>query len=226
MVSGSLTANAVQNSITLLSNGAQVIMPVNLNGAGNVSANFNYTIPASRLHSTFTLGGDLRYSQDPGLNNGLQNNTRMMNFSGTLSWDLHSPVGIDCRVSAASEYYIVHYPLDSNRVTGYFTETISSRLTYTRGDWTGSLLGFYALNNSLPRGFRPLAPILSPAVSRRLLNRKAAEIRLSVTDLLNQQSGASRTTTPNAIIDMWSVTRGRYFLLSFTYNLSRFGISK
>lgn len=226
MVSGSVTANAVQNSITLLSNGAQVTMPVNLNGAGNVSANFNYTIPASKLHSTFTLGGDLRYSQDPGLNNGLQNNTHMMNFSGTLSWDLHSPAGIDCRVSTTSEYYIVHYPLDSNRVTGYFTETLSSRLTYTRGDWTGSLTGFYTLNNSLPKGFQPLAPILSPAISRRLLNRKAAEIRLSVTDMLNQQSGASRTTTPNAIIDMWSVTRGRYVLLSFIYNLSRFGISK
>ena len=83
-------------------------------------------------------------------------------------------------------------------------------------------MGYYALNNSLPKAFRTLAPVLSPAISRRLLKHRAAEVRLSVTDLLNQRSGASRTVTANAVTDVWATTRGRYGLLSFVYNLSSF----
>jgi hypothetical protein len=226
MVSGSMTLHAVQTAVTLLNNGAQVTIPVNMNGAGNIYANLNYTIPTIRPGSNINLASNISYSQNPGVTNGLKNNTRMINFSGALSWNFHSKRGLDLRVSGISGYNIMNSTLDPKQDIGYFTAAFSSRLTYIRGDWTATLLNFYAVNNSLPRDFQPLAPILSPGIGRRLLNRKAAEIKLSITDILNQQSGASRNVTPNAIVDMWSMTRGRYILLSFTYNLSKFGINK
>lgn len=222
-ITGSLTLHSVQNAVNLLSNGAQVNMPVNLNGTGNVYASMSYTIPAPRLRSNINITGNIRYSQDPGLSNGQITNTRIVNFSSSPSWSFHNDKGIDFQVSAASEYDIIHYPTDSGRVTGYFTETISTRFSYIKRDWTVWLISFYSLNNSLPSGFQPTAPIISPALSRRLLKRKAAEIRLSVSDIMNQQSGASRIATPNSISDTRSMTRGRYALLSFTYNLSHFG---
>jgi len=222
MLSGSLMVHSVQNDVRLLSNGARVSMPVNMNGAGNVYANFNYVVPAPRLRSNVTLAGNIRYSRDPGISNGLVNNTHMVNFSGEVSWDFHSPGGIDLRAGAAAEYNVFHYPLDPGDGSAYFVQSFSFAGSYTRNDWKGSLMGYYSLNNSLPKAFRTLAPVLSPAISRRLLKHRAAEVRLSVTDLLNQRSGASRTVTANAVTDVWAAARGRYGLLSFVYNMSRF----
>ncbi|HTI92979.1 MAG TPA: outer membrane beta-barrel protein [Puia sp.] len=222
VVSGSTTIDAIQNSVTLLSNGAQLFKPVNMNGTTNVFADVNFTIPMLRQHSSIGLNGNIRYSQDPGLSNGLKADTRTMNLLGGVSWSIYAGSKISLSINAVSAYNILSYSQDINQSGNYFTESLSSKFTYTVRDWVASLVSYYAWNNSLTAGYQPKAPVFSPVVSRRLFHRKQGEVRLYVADLFNQQSGALRTVSSNTITDMSARTRGRYALLSFIYNLSRF----
>jgi hypothetical protein len=222
MISGSTTENAIQNSVTLLNNGAQVFKPVNMKGSANIYANANYTMSLARQRTNLGLTGSIRYSRDPVLSNGQESDTRMLNLSGAASCSFNGGKGLSFDINAASAYNIVHYSQDMNQMNDYFTATFSSRVMYVFGDRSVSLTESYSWNNSLPPGYQPGAPILSLTVSHRLFKRKEGEIKFSIADLLNQQSGALRTATPNSITDMTARIRGRYAMLSFIYNVSRF----
>ena len=226
MISGSTTVNAIQNSITLLNNGAQVFKPVNLNGATNIFANANYTIPFPKRYSSVGLKGTFRYSSDPVLSNGIKSKTGIFNVEGEFSWSFFAGKGLSIDLSAASSYNRLNYSQDRSRLYKYFTQTVSSRLGYTIRNYSISLSEYYFRNNSYAPGYQPKAPIMSFSASRRLFKRKEGEIIFSMADLLNQQSGAVRAVTPNSINDITANTRGRYAMLSFIYNISRFKASK
>lgn len=226
MISGSTTVNTIQNSITLLNNGAQVFKPVNLNGATNIFANANYTIPFPRQYSSVGLKGIVRYSSDPVLSNGRKSKTGIVNVEGELSWSFFAGKGLSIDLSVVSSYNRLSYSLDKSRLNEYFTQTVSSRLEYTIRDYSISLSEYYFRNNSYAPGYQPKAPIMALSASRRLFKRKDGEIIFSIADLLNQQSGAVRTVTPNSINDITAITRGRYAMLSFIYNISRFKAGK
>lgn len=57
----------------------------------------------------------------------------------------------------------------------------------------------------------------------KLFKNNNGEITLKGFDLLNKAQNISRRVTENNISDVSSNTLNRYFLLSFTYNLRKFG---
>jgi hypothetical protein len=183
-------------------------------------------MPLPGQHSNVGFSGNIRYSQDPGLSNDVKTETQTLNLSGGISWSVYSGENFGLIIDAVSSYNVVSYSQDINQSANYFTQVLSSRFTYALRDWTASLMSYYAWNSNLTAGYQPKAPLLSPMVSRRLFKRKQGEVRLSIADMLNQQSGASRTVTFNAVTDLSARTRGRYALLSFIYNLSRFKAGK
>jgi hypothetical protein len=60
-------------------------------------------------------------------------------------------------------------------------------------------------------------------MAKNLLKNKKAELRLTINDILNQNTGVSRTAGGNYVQDTRYTVLKRYVLLSFTYNLSKFG---
>jgi len=107
--------------------------------------------------------------------------------------------------------------------TSYFSTGLTGKVDYSLHDFEGELSVYYNYNSSLPANYQPDFPFLSPTVRYRFLKKKAGQLSVSVKDLLNQQSGASRMVGATSVIDSWTQTRGRYALLMFTYNISQFG---
>lgn len=58
-----------------------------------------------------------------------------------------------------------------------------------------------------------------------MLKFNRGELKLSARDLLNQNIGISRNTNNNYIEDSRYLTLKRFFLLSFTYSLSKTGLN-
>ena len=223
-LTSSMIMHSIGESTTLLGNGARLSMPVNLEGAQNISLIVSYGIPSIKGKSSFNFAGNASYSKTPVLSNGIRNDSRILFYSMTVSWNYHDKNGFDFRLSTTPGYNALQTGLGQQE--HFFTTTIITRGSYIKGDWEAALSAFYNYNSSLPSNYQPGYPVTIPAIGYRFLKHKEGEIRLSVMDLFNQQSGASRSITSSAISDIQSQTRGRYILATLTYNFRKFGSNK
>ena len=221
MLNSSITANDIQSSVTHAGNGAQVSKPINVNGSFTLSGNLSYSQPVSFLRSKLGFITDVRYDQIPNVVDNEKNNTRNGTISQSLSWG--AVLGkLDLSLKTTAAYTIVRYSLQQAQNSNYFTLGVNSDLRYVIQNWSFVSNGYYFFNNSLPSGFNQILPLLSVSVGHRLLRSRAVEVKLIVSDLLNQQTGLSRSVTAYSLQDTRSVTRGRYFMISFSYDLRHF----
>ena len=61
------------------------------------------------------------------------------------------------------------------------------------------------------------------SVAQLLFKKKQGEIRFTVYDLLNQNRSITRDIQQNYIEDTRTDVLRRYFMLTFTYNIRKFG---
>ena len=59
------------------------------------------------------------------------------------------------------------------------------------------------------------------SIAHQIFKKKNGEIKISANDLLNQNQAIGRSVGDNYIEDTRSLVIKRYFLLTFTYNLSK-----
>jgi hypothetical protein len=81
----------------------------------------------------------------------------------------------------------------------------------------------YLINRGQAEGYNQTIPLWHAGIAKQLFKKKEGEIRLSVFDLLNQNKSITRTVEQNFIEDIRSDVLKRYFMLTFTYNLRKFG---
>lgn len=225
MLSVSLVSSFVTHSIgsatTLLSNGARVYKPVNIEGQQNTSLMVNYALPRNAGKSAFNISGNVSYAKNPVLSNNVRNDSRSLYVSAACTWNYHDNKGLDMSMGISPGLNTMSTSVGLN--TSYFSTGLNGRVDYAINDWEAGVSVYYNYNSSLPANYQPDFPFLAPTLKYRFLKRKAGQLSLSVKDLLNQQSGASRYVGATSVTDSWTQTRGRYALLMFTYNVSQFG---
>ncbi|BAV09631.1 Carboxypeptidase regulatory-like domain-containing protein [Filimonas lacunae] len=244
--SGGLTTNNITNSvITILDGmskpvgvpettpaGATVTRPVNLNGNYNMQAAFNYGIPLKRPKSNFNIGGSLTKSQSVNLQNdtetggSLKNYTNNYGLSGLLRWTTNLDKNFDVNFTSNSTYNIARYSINSSQNGNFFSEVLSADFTYyTQNGWIFSTDLDYRYYGR-GAGYNTSVPLLNVNLAKQIFKEKQGEIKLSVFDLLNQNVSISRSITQNYIQDVQTRTLTRYFMLTFSYSLKKFGSHK
>jgi hypothetical protein len=66
-------------------------------------------------------------------------------------------------------------------------------------------------------------PLWNANIAKQFFKKKNAELKFSVNDILNQNQSVSRFQGEYYYTDSRTVVLKRYFLLTFTYNLNKFG---
>jgi len=82
----------------------------------------------------------------------------------------------------------------------------------------------YSVNNGLSAGYNSNIPLWNASLAKGFMKNKRAEIKLSISDILNQNTGVSRNSSQNYIEDTRYTVLKRYILLSFTYGLNKSGL--
>lgn len=241
-INGSTTANKISNAyfinntnapITVdnivLIPGAQYSKPVNIDGAYNVRGFINYGFPIKKPKSNLNFTTNLSYGKDVNLINNVKSNTSNYVLGETVRLTMNLKERFDMNFSSTSTYNWARYSQNTNSAFqqpngDYFTQVFSVEPTYTtKNGFIFSSDFDYLLNRGQTEGYNQSIPLWHAAIAKQLFKKKEGEIRLSVFDLLNQNKSITRNVEQNYIEDVRSDVLKRYFMLTFTYNLRKFG---
>ena len=231
-----LTASYTQNYVgsstfiagkdTLLSNnvllnrGSQITSPVNLNGAVSGSAFINYGFPIEKMKCNMNITGGLSYNRSPGLINDLTNWSSTYNVNGGFVLGSNISEKVDFTISYTGSYNIVDNTLQQTGNNNYFNHTANVKFNWLF--YKGFVFNT-TLQNTLylgvAQGFNQDIFIWNAAIGYKFLKDKSFELRAGVNDILNQNSGISRTVTGTYVEDDRTQVLKRYLMLSATYTL-------
>ena len=228
-LNASTIVNDIQSELVPNSKGGQTSTYVNLNGTYSVSGYFDYGFSLKKPKSNLNLISNITYSQSQTLvdslsaKNVFHDYTRNTALSETVSWTTNIKKNFDMNLSAASNYNIARNSLQPTLNLDYFSQVVTAEITaYTNNGWLIASDFTYTYTNNRVPGYNASIPLWSPSIAKELFKKQNGELRLSVFDLLHENTSVSKTVSTNRVTTSRTSTLPQYVMLTFTYNLNNF----
>lgn len=236
MLGGSMTSSYIGNQTiipaqdttlangVLVQRGAQLTQPVNLDGYISARSFVSYGFPLGFLKSNLNLFLSANYTRTPGIINNVQNDAHAptAGFGVVLSSNVSED--LDFTISNNFTGNLVRNSVRQDQNTEYTNNIARARLSWTL--FENLVIGSditHQLNNGLAEGNNGDYLLWNASMGVKFLPENRGELRLSVNDILNQNTSVSRTVNDAYIEDVKSTVLGRYALLTFTYSIRSFG---
>jgi hypothetical protein len=208
------------------------VRPVNVNGVYNINGSISFGVPVHFLKGSFDISSNASYSRDKQLtadatNKIEANKINTITVGPNVRLNTSPGKKINLYLGAGINYSESKYSIQSNANSKYFNQEYSSEF-----DWQLPVGFFfasdftYSINNQHAPGFNARVPLWNASLSKQVLRFNRGEIKFSVKDIFNQNVGISRSTNQNYIEDSRVNSLRRFFLLSFTYSLSKTGTER
>lgn len=220
------TKNKIVNADSLTSSGIKYTRPVNTNGVYNLNSNISYGFPLHFLGSSLEISSNTNYNKSRQFINGAPNNIRSLAFGPGLRLDMNPTNKLNLGLGTNYNFSHTTYSLQPALSAKYLSQEYSAS-----ADWEMPKKFFfssdftYTLNSGRAEGFNNHTPLWNASLSKQVLKYKRGEIKLSANDLLNSNIGISRSANQNYIEDSRVGTVKRFFMLGFTYSLSKTGLN-
>ena len=235
LFNGTFTRNYIANSAIIapydtmlsqgiiLASGSQYLKPVNLNGYYSLSSFLNYSFTIHKIKSNININLGGNYTCTPGLINNYINDAYSSSavFGLVLSSNISEKV--DFMISSNSSYNNINNTLQQNSNSTYFNQ--NSKFKIQLMPWKGLVLQtdlIHQYYNGLSQNINQNYLLWNAAIGYKFLKNKAADIRLSIYDILKQNTSITRNTTDIYYEDVQTVILQRYIMLTFTYNLKKY----
>ncbi|MEM6644714.1 MAG: TonB-dependent receptor [Bacteroidota bacterium] len=206
-----------------LQQGAQYTRPVNMDGYWSARSFAVFGSPLDVIKSNLNVNGGYTYARTPGLINSVENISDVHTIRTGLS--------IGSNISERVDFSL-RYNLNLSRVSNsvfpeldadYAQHQPSAQVTILPGgNWllesSFSALAFSGLGDD----FDQTSLLWSAGFGYKFLQANSGEIKLVVSDILNQATNITRTVNELYIEDNLSNVLGRYLLLNFTYTLRNY----
>lgn len=225
-----LTMQATQNKIvnydTLSNLGVKTTKPVNVNGVYNINNNLSYSMPVHFLKGTMEISANTGLFKTQQFINTVGNIIKTATIGPDIRFDMNPTDKLNLGVGAGFNYNKTKYSLQSALNTDYLSQEYNASVDwempkgfYFSTDFT------YSINSQRAAGFNTKIPLWNASISKQMLKFNRGELKFSARDLLNKNIGITRNTNNNYIEDSRVLTLRRFFLLSFTYSLSKTGLN-
>lgn len=204
----------------LLRQGSQFTMPVNLDGYVNLRSFMSYSMPVGFLQSNLNMMLNASYSRTPGIVNGSVNYANSNTYGGGVVLSSNISPELDFTVSSNSSYNEIYNSLRKDNNSNYFNQ--NTRIRFTWQFWKGFLIQNelnHQLDNGRSGGNDRNYLLWNMSLGKKFFSRDQGELRFTVYDVLNENTNLDRTTTDFYYEDTRSNVLGRFFILSFTYNI-------
>ncbi|WP_215223675.1 TonB-dependent receptor [Echinicola shivajiensis] len=218
------TKDTLINNDVLLRQGGQLRRPVNLNNAYDASTSFSFGFPLGFIKSNLNLDTRFSYSNQPGLINDQLNTNHNLGMGQGLSITSNVGEKLDFNLGTSANYNVVRSTLQSDRNSNYYSQ--STRLDLYWNFWRGFFISTN-INNQLYAGlgeeFDQSIWLMNADLGYRFPPSENLELKMTVFDLLNQNTSIERNITDVYIENVRTDVLKQFFMLTLTYNLRAFG---
>ena len=226
-VTGKQTFNAIVNSDSIGAFGGKRTTYDNVDGVYNVNANMAIGLPlkigATKANVNFNTYAS--YAHNINLLNGKQNDINTINLSEKVSVNYTFKELFDISLGGGINWNQAKYSLQEIQNTDYvsYTGSFDFNIYLPKGFTLMSDMD-YTANTGRAAGYNNNFTLWNASLAKAFLKNKKGELRLSVNDILNQNTGITRNTNANYVEDIRYSVLKRYVMLTFTYSLSKFGL--
>ncbi|HSK13096.1 MAG TPA: outer membrane beta-barrel protein, partial [Phnomibacter sp.] len=220
------TGNAIVNSDSLFNNGGRLTTYENVSGvySANLNGNMGFPLNFGDTRANINLGSGVAYNQNKEILSKEENTIRGLSITGRVSGTYMFKELFDVTLGGNVGWNKRTYTLNEAQNTNYLDYGADLDLNfYLPGGFTLGNTVAYNVNTGRGAGFDVNFTLWNAYLAKSLLKNKRAEARLTAFDILNQNIGNTRTATGNSIDDTRFLVLRQYFMLTFTYNLSKFG---
>jgi hypothetical protein len=220
------TQNKIVNYDVIDSVGIRTTRPVNVNGVYSMMGDVNYSLPVRFLKGMFEVGNRVSYNHGKQFINTFENTIKAFSAGPEISISASYKEKFNISFEASLSINKTNYSLQSALNTKYLQQRYGADL-----DWEMPKRFFFAtdfsytINTQRAAGFNAKIPIWNASFSKLFMKYNRGEIKISAFDLLNKNIGINRTSNLNYIEDSRVNTLQRFFMLSFTYSLTKSGLS-
>ncbi len=205
-----------------LNQGSQLITPVNLDGYYNVRSFASYSFVLKKLKSNLNLSGSAGYSRTPALINNEENFANTYYIGPGISLSSNISEKVDFTLSYNGKHNIVRNTAQPQSDNSYFTHTASARFNWIfyKGFVFNTTLDqtFYSGLDSYNTNFL----LWNASLGYKFLEDKSLEAKVSVFDMLKQNTAVSRTVTEAYVEDNRTNALQQYFMFTLTYTIKHY----
>ena len=220
-MNGSYSTNKIANMMTVDTLLRRVTQPVNTPSAysadGHVAYGFRFW--KQRMRMNWNSNGSV--SRGTSFINGVENINDRYNASSSFRAEFQLPDTFELSLRAVVRYSKTDYSFQTNLQQWYWTYNYEAEMMVAlplsmRFNSTFD----YTVLTGKTFGKTPGIPLLSLALTKYFDKKRTMELRLTVVDALNRNTGINRTADANYIQEEVVRSLGRYGLLTFTYSLN------
>jgi hypothetical protein len=220
------TQNKIVNYDSVNQLGVKRTKPVNVNGVYNLNSSISYSMPVRFLKGSVEISSNTGLFKTRQFINTAGNDIRTLSVGPDLRLDMSPTDKLNITIGTGFNYNKTKYSLQSALNTNYLSQEYNASI-----DWQMPKQFFfstdftYTINSQRAAGFNTKVPLWNASISKQVLKYNRGELKFAARDLLNRNIGISRNTNNNYIEDSRVKTLRQFFLLSFTYSLSKTGLN-
>ncbi|MBD2752779.1 outer membrane beta-barrel family protein [Spirosoma validum] len=225
-VNASRTDNKIVNSTAFTQAGAQTTRPVNTDGYYTINGSMVWGQPVKlgAQKSNLNLSTNLTHNRGTSFINEQANQSKNWLIGQGVSLSSNFTEKLDLNLSANINWQSARYSLQPNQNTSFLNQSVTLDMFYQLPlRFTFSTNVYYNHYGGSSASYNQSYTLWNATLSRQLFKQNQAEIRFQAFDLLNQNQSIVRNVTDTYTEEVQSRVLNRYFMVSFVYNLRRFG---
>lgn len=218
----SLFTDPISSTSIVINAGSQLSRPVNLDGYWNTRLFATYGVPLKQLKSNLNFNGGLNFNRTPGLVNDNINYSEAYVPSFGLVLSSNISENVDFTLSYTGNYNVVKNSIQTQANNNYYNHVAAARVNWI-------FFKNFVFNTSVTHNY--FTAFSGSGAQRFLLwnsyvgykfMKKAMEARISVYDMLNQNTSVTRTVAETYIENTNTMVLQQYFMAQLTYTIRSF----
>jgi len=206
-----------------LGRGSRFSSPDNLGNAWNVRSFFNHTRPFTLFKSNVSLNGGVSYTLQPTSDNDEITDARTVGLNAGTSLNSNISPNVDFSLNYRASYSIVENADNIGLNNNYYTGRAFGRVNLLpKGKFLISSDVNFTHYSGLGEEFNNTIFYWNASLGYKFLQNNAAEIRLTVVDILGQNNNINRVIRDGYVEDVRNNVMTRFALIQFSYNFRNF----